>query len=314
MEVLNDLQEPLNHDSPPSRCQKMYLCVKGRWWFDLGKFLVTIALALLIGFYTIRQEINDLQARLESFDNTLRYVEGDITDIQVSLQPLNSSLVSLQVNIVNLNDTVTALDLNQLTQNVTLLTEQVSNLTLEVKLLDQEVSSTSAAFTASSEQALVNLSQYNASIWTNLLNWSAGFELSMEENLQEAQSAVVKATPIFWPALNVFATSNPISQLVNIATIVKQNCSVGIFQYAYSCSCSNCGQLTAALSFVDPVSQTQLLRLQNSWTNTPNTFFRGVYEALVPIDRNGNLNITFVTAGNLSGTGANVWSIGCFLR
>lgn len=304
------------------KCQTMYQRVKGRWWFEFGKFVVTVGLAFLIGFYTLRQEIGDLQARVGSVDQILQYVEKDVLDIQVAISPINTSVQELVANVSTLNASLNALDLDQLTLNVSLLTLQVSNLSFAVDQLDIDVNRATENFSVSSQEVLSDLSQYNASIWQNLLNWSVGFENEMNQSLQvviQNQTLLAvslsKVTPVFFPIINVFQVSTSGSRIVNVSLAAKMDCAVAIFQYQLWCSCSACSQqLKAQLLFGDPISGVTQLNVFNSWINTPSTLFSGIYEAMVPLNSTGSMKFTANFVGSPTSAGANIWLIGCFLR
>lgn len=241
----NDIQANQNASS---RCQAGYERIKGRWWFGLAQYSVPILVAMLVGYFALVDKVNSIQARMDGLNSNVLLIGWNLANVQIALPSLNAS-------VQDLNATVTSLDLPALSSNVSSLEirTQALNQTLN-DILNQtgELHDEVISLNQTAIEAIANLSMYNSSTWTSLLNWSQAFESSMNQDLVDWRNNLSPVWISPWVA--VFSTTVTMSKSVslNISKFTPLHCGTAIFNYQFGWSCSTPCSNGVRLRFLNP--------------------------------------------------------------
>jgi hypothetical protein len=258
---------------------------------------------MCVGYYTILDQMNSIEHRVNGLNSNIELVQWNMNNVQIAFPNLNAS-------IQDLNATVEKLDLPALAANVSILENktQIMNATLNEMSSSFENQTESMNDTLkgmhseiltlnqTANEATVNLSMYNVSIWTSLLNWSQTFESSMTYNLSVWRNNL---SPVWfpppWTTLLSITTTMSKPLLVNISKFTKSDCGTALIQYGFSWSCTSaCSTNRVRMHFYNAKTQNETF---HTILSSPTSSFQFNDVVWVPL-----WNSSFVFLGELIGS------------
>jgi hypothetical protein len=138
---------------------------------EVVKFVLTVLVSFLLGYYTLRGEMRDMQRELDNMSSFMTLLASVVPLLTQQMSIAVQNIPVLQAQMTQINQTINSLQLQTLVQNAADLRATQQIMEAATQQLSAQLSDA-----VSKETILIStLATAQASVWQNLSAWSSSF-------------------------------------------------------------------------------------------------------------------------------------------